>query len=243
MDQTGAEPADVAVSGGVDAVDRALRIMRVFDVGRERLSLADLANETGLYKSTILRLTVSLERSGLLHREPDGRFIVGPECLRLAAVYRRLPQLESRVRPALLRLRDATGESASFFQRVGDRRQCVYREETHRTVRDHVIEGDLLPLEVGAAGRVLKSFAGASGAERGRLSEDLPIVSFGERDPEVTAIAVPVFDHDGLRGALTISGPRSRLTSERVDEIVPTLIAEGEALSRLLGGDIPHPSR
>lgn len=229
---------DRRAGGGVDAVDRALTILQAFDVGNERLSLAALARETGLYKSTILRLTKSLENGGFLHREPDGDFVVGAEPLRLAAIYRRSLQLESKVRPVLRALREQTGESASFFRRLGPHRQCLYREETGRAIRDHVMEGDMLALDVGAAGHVLQTFDGArpADAERARQAGELPVTSFGERDPETAAIAVPVFAHDGVIGALTISGPRSRLTADYFREISPLLLDEASALSRILGG-------
>ena len=180
-----------------------------------------------------------MERGGYLFREADGDFVIGPEPGRLAAVYKRYSQLEPKVRPVLRSLRDSTGESASFFQRVGARRQCLYREESQRAIRDHVIEGDLLPLDVGAAGHVLKAFGSGSRAQTGGGTPTLPMTSFGERDAEVAALAAPVVGPDGLLGALTISGPCSRLTRKRVAEIAPTLLAEARALTRVLGGVSP----
>jgi DNA-binding IclR family transcriptional regulator len=235
------EEAKGYFSGGVDAVDRALAILATFDIGRERQTLGDLAARTGLYKSTILRLARSLEVAGFLHREEGGAFVLGAEPLRLAAVYRRAPALESRVRPILQTLREETGESASFFRREGDRRQCLYREETRRAIRDQLMEGDMLPLDVDASGRVLTAFGDPllSASERTRLYSELPFASFGESDPETAAMAAPVFSCDGLAGALTISGPRTRLTPDRAAEIGPLIIAKAEALSTLLGAASP----
>lgn len=227
--------------GGVDAVDRALAILATFDIGRERQTLGDLAAGTGFYKSTILRLARSLEVAGFLHREEGGAFVLGAEPLRLAAVYRRVPALESRVRPILQALRAETGESASFFRREGDRRQCLYREETRRAIRDQLTEGDLLPLNVDASGHVLTVFGDPllSASERARRYMELPFASFGESDPEMAVIAAPVFGSDGLAGALSISGPRTRLTPERAAEIGPLIVAKAEALSTLLGAASP----
>jgi len=234
--------AEVPVSGGVEAVDRALAILRAFDIGCERQTLSDLASRTGFYKSTILRLCQSLERSGFLHREASGTFVLGPESLRLAALYRRDSKLETHVRPALRALVEATEESASFYQRQGNRRQCLYREETRRAIRDHILEGDMLPLNLGAAGHVLTIFGNSSlsPAERARRYAPMPLASFGERDPETAAVAAPVFSHDGLAGALGISGPRTRLTPKRAAEIGPVVLAKAEALSKLLGGVLPE---
>ena len=235
------EIEEIPVSGGVEAVDRALAILRAFDIGWERLTLSDLASRTGFYKSTILRLCLSLERAGFVHREGSGAFVLGPEALRLAALYRRDSKLETHVRPALRALVEATGESASFYRRQGSRRQCMYREETRRAIRDHIMEGDMLPLNLGAAGHVLTIFGNASlsPAERLRRYAHMPLASFGERDPETAAVAAPVFSHDGLAGAVGISGPRTRLNPKRAAEVSPILLAKAEALSKLLGGTLP----
>jgi DNA-binding IclR family transcriptional regulator len=167
---------------------------------------------------------------------------LGPESLRLAALYRRESKFEIHIRPALRALVEATGESASFYQRHGNRRQCVYREETRRAIRDHIMEGDMLALNVGAGGHVLTTFgtASLSSAERARRYALMPLASCGERDPETAAVAAPVFFHGGLAGALGISGPRARLTLKRVAEIGPIVLAQAETLSKLLGGTFPE---
>ena len=51
---------------GVAAVDRALSVLSAFRAGDEAVPLAELAERTGLVKSTIMRLAVSLEAHGFL---------------------------------------------------------------------------------------------------------------------------------------------------------------------------------
>jgi hypothetical protein len=53
-----------AAPGGVAAVDRALSVLGAFQDGDAALSLAELAERTRLYKSTVLRLLASLEHGG-----------------------------------------------------------------------------------------------------------------------------------------------------------------------------------
>nr|WP_087573486.1 IclR family transcriptional regulator [Sphingomonas sp. CDS-1] len=232
------DEADTPPSGGVDAVDRALAILASFRMGHERQTLAELAVGTGFYKSTILRLARSLEVAGFLHRDEAGVFAIGPEPLRLAALFRNSLGLEARVRPVLRTLREEAGESASFFRCEGNLRQCLYREEPRRAVRDHLMEGEILPLNVGAAGHVMSVFGNPvlTEGERERRFAELPFISSAEHDPETAALAAPVFDTDGLAGALTISGPSFRLTPARARELGSLLLAQAETLSRLLGG-------
>lgn len=229
---------DPPSSGGVDAVDRALAILASFDVGHDRQSLAEVAARTGFYKSTILRLARSLENAGYLHRDESGVFTVGGEPLRLAGLFRNALSLEARVRPVLRNLRDEAGESVSFFRQDGSSRQCLYREEPRRAVRDHLMEGEILPISVGAAGHVLAVFGSGDlgDGERARRVAELPFTSFSEHDPETAAIAVPVFGPAGLVGALAISGPTFRLTVARAKELAPSLLEQAQALSEALGG-------
>lgn len=232
-DRAGSDRAKPA--GGVEAVDRALTILRCFREGDTALSLAELAERTGFYKSTILRLAVSLESGGFLVRRNDKSFALGHELMRLGSLYQRSFQLEPYVRPVLRRLLDLTGESASFFRREEDRRVCLFREDSTHGIRDHIREGDSLTLAAGAAGHVLTLFA-PDATDRSFFAA-LPVLSFGERDSEIAAAAVPVFSaREGLVGALTVSGPMSRFTPTKIAEIGPALISAGRDLSSVLGG-------
>ena len=147
----------------VEAVERALTILEAFREGEEALSLAALAEKTGFYKSTILRLAASLERFGYLAREPGGLYRLGPSLWRLGSLYRRSFDLGEHVRPELRQLVEATTETASFYVREGNERVCLYRLNSPRPVRHHLDEGVRLPLQQGAAGRVLLAFDGGQG--------------------------------------------------------------------------------
>ena len=190
----------------VEAVERALAILEAFGEGDGPLSLAEIAARTGLYKSTILRLIGSLERCGYLRRRADGRYWLGASLWRLGSRYRRGFDLAEQVRPELRRLVDSTGETASYYVREGDERVCLYRLNSPRAVRHHLEEGARLPLDRGAAGRVLLAFSSAAGEPFERIRREQAYVSLGERDPEIAAAAVPVLDAAGqLQGALAVS--------------------------------------
>jgi len=85
-----------AAPGGAAAVDRALTLLSAFRTGDRALTLAELAERTQLYKSTALRLLASLEHAGLLQRQDDGRWALGPELARLHGVYAASFSLEDR---------------------------------------------------------------------------------------------------------------------------------------------------
>ena len=200
---------------GVSAVDRALSILDCFQEGQDELSLKDLAQQTGLYKSTILRLCASLEKFGYVRRRDDGRFQLGPTPWRLGVRYRKRFDLAAYVRPVLKQLSEATGESASYYVRDGDTRVCLLRHNSSQPIRHHLEEGAQLPLTQGAAGHLIRAYSDGSHPETARIKKDGFCISLGERDPDTASIAVPIQNAGGeLLGALVISGLRRRFDED-----------------------------
>jgi DNA-binding IclR family transcriptional regulator len=223
----------------VEAVERALRILDAFGTDHARMTLTEVAEATGFYKSTILRLAASLERFGYLIRDEDGTFRLGPALGRLGSVYRHGLNLGDAIRPELGKLVDATQETASFYVRENKMRVCLFRHNSPQAARHHLDEGAHLPLDAGAAGHVLRAFSD----ERGKLrdpkldavKERGHAVSLGERDPHVAAVAVPVFDIAGrLRGALAISGPISRFGDRERGKALTELLSSASRLGAIL---------
>lgn len=247
-----AQATGCEVKGGVAAVDRALTVLAAFDEGADTLGLAELAERTGLYKSTILRLAASLERFGYLRRLEDGRFALGPSLLRLGELYRASFDLGRLVLPALKRLSAETGESAAFYVREGDERVCLYRvASTAHRVLHYVTPGTRFSLTTGASGQVLRAFA----ADAGDLEPELAAVrakalavSLADRKAETAAIAAPVFGAAvadgtvGLIGSLSLAGPASRFTPESLATMSEALTGEARSLTAALGGAWPATS-
>lgn len=204
-----------AAPGGSAAVDKALSLLRLFGHRAAPLTLTELAQGAGLYKSTALRLLASLEHGGLVQRQADGRFGLGPEAARLGVAYARTFSLEPLVLPVLRALVEQTRESAAFHVRNGPLRLCLFRVDSPQVVRDHVRAGDSMPLDRGAGGRVLLAFTGAKGALYDRIRHDGWVVMEADRTPELAGISAPVFDgNHALVGAITLTMPVHRLDAK-----------------------------
>jgi DNA-binding IclR family transcriptional regulator len=233
----------VVQENGVAALDRAFSILDVFLRRDAPASLAELARETGLYKSTILRLLASITKFGLVTRLADGRYQLGPTAFRLGLAYEQEHSLVDRIAPVLERLVAAGCESASFHV-PNDRttRLCLARVDSLHATLDRIRAGDLLPLARGAAGRLILAFQGAPGADMARLREISVAISFGERDPACAGLACPVFGRERrFIGALSLSGPRERFTEPAIKRMTKLLRAAAEELSLpLTGGQAPR---
>lgn len=227
-----------AEAGGVAAVERAFTILDAFRGSKGVLTLVELADRTGFYKSTILRIVVSLEAFGCIRRLPSGEFRLGPKLAELAAVYQSSFDFSEFVVPVLKALVETTLESASYYVRDDDRRVCLFRVDAPQHIRDHVRVGDSLPLSVGAAGRVLLRYGSGLADGTPVTRKDFVIVTRGERQADTAAVAAPVFSTGGrLAGALSISGPRVRFTNDHVGRISAALEREAVRLSEFLGAD------
>lgn len=224
--------------GGVAAVDRAFSILAVFNIDQESLSLAEIARRTGLYKSTILRLITSLEKAGFVRRLSDGQYAVGPEPLRLSQLYQASFRLRDVILPLLESITEESGETSSFYVYENGSRVVLFRVEPKRAVRASVLEGARFPLHAGASGKVLRAFSRQGDAILTQERERCWACSFGERDPDTTAVSVPVFAMGGeLKGALTLSGPSDRLLNEHIPHAASILLRNAAIATSALGGN------
>src|SRR5512140_2517835 len=122
-------------AGGVAALERGLTILGAFSAEAHALTLTELAHAAGFYKSTTLRLCDSLVRLQFLQRLDDGRFRLGPALFELGRVYQHSFEIGDYVRPALHRLVQRTGETASLYIRDGAHEVCLYRAESPHPLR------------------------------------------------------------------------------------------------------------
>ena len=184
---------------GVGVLDKGVLILRA--LVSAPLDLAALQDETGLPRATAHRLAVALESHGLVRRDPQGRFCLGFELIRLGRAAEDEFPLAEITRPILTALRDATGESVQLYVADGDGRRCVVSLESTHGLRWIVPQGALLPLDRGSAGRVLQG-------------DDLA-ESVEEREPGVASVSAAVRDRGGrVIAALSLSGPVERLTRQ-----------------------------
>lgn len=235
MKQT--KPARAPVANSVTAVERALEILGSFKVSQPVLRLSDVADRTGLHKTTALRLIRTLESAGYLVRRDDGRYRLGPSAARLGARYNATFDSDLTLLPALQELSQTSGESASVFVREGDVRICIARVEGPSPIRHAQRIGRALPLDQGSPGKVLLAFSGERGEEFDRIRAEGYSISIGERHPEISSISVPIYGVNRLLfGALSLSGPTSRLSKKSLLALKLEVLGVAADLSISLGG-------
>lgn len=244
----------------VDVVLKATSILDCFLCGQPELSLNEISQKTGMYKSRILRLCGSLVARGYLIPIARSKFKLGPKLLMLGKIYERSSTLISLARPVLRDLALLTGESVKLFAVEGKERICLARELGQSRLQYVISEGELLPLYAGAGGKVLLAYAPKDFrreildmamkrkspkpiVSRDRLQEDLTTIrkqgyaiTKNELSSAVCGIAAPVFDHtNAVCASLTVAGAIQLFTVERSREILRHTIASANKLSMILG--------
>ena len=181
---------------GIGVLDKAVAVLDAVESGQP-LSLTSLVDATALPRATAHRLAAALEVHGFVGRDGEGRYVAGP---RLAD-----RSLADVARPALERLRDATGESVQLYVRRGDQRVCVVSLESPHSLRTIVPVGAALPMDRGSAAKVLGGAAGRPGWAE----------SVEEREKGVASVSAPVRDEQHrVVAAVSVSGPVGRTTRQ-----------------------------
>nr|WP_319249116.1 helix-turn-helix domain-containing protein [uncultured Celeribacter sp.] len=226
-------------SGGVAAVDRALKIVRFIAQSEAAPTLAALSEGTGFYKSTCLRLLASLEAAGLVTRHVDHTYGLSHFAYDLGRAYEKSLRITDVLLPLMQGMVDNGCESASFhLLRDAQTRVCLLRIDSHHSTLDRIRAGSVLPLDKGAPGKVIRNFS--EDTPRIDPSAELVQVSIGERDPACGALAAPVF-RNGLQfaGALSLSGPLDRFNAATIPNMTRLLKAAAEQATLALGGFWP----
>ena len=247
---------------GVGVLDKVMAILAAFPDGTTRLDPGEVAERTGMTVPTAYRLMAGMAEHGLLTPGRGGHRL-GAGLIRLGAKATEGVEARRLALPHMKELRDATGETVELQIRTGHSRVPIEMIVGHRTVRTMGEIGVPLPIHLGASSRVLLAWMDEEEAMTlaRRSSEEqhppgrppwsprtyrrrLRVVraqgwefSRGERDPETSAVSVPVFDRIGdVVAAVIVSSTATRFAEKghRSDAIARAR-ACGSAVSLALG--------
>ncbi|GAA4326570.1 IclR family transcriptional regulator [Pigmentiphaga soli] len=224
------------VDRSVAAAERTLNILSAFIDCGGVATLPELEARTGLFKSVICRYLISLERHRYALKRADGKYQLGPAAVRLGKAYEHAFDLSGHVLPVLQMLSDKIGESASYYIREKDRRLCLYRIESARSLRVGMRQGSLAPLDDTATGQVFRRYADARPGRAEGGAQAVLTSSINVGGDEISSVSAPVFGADDrLAGALTVSGPMSRFDPRTNAKARSLLLRAAAELSERFG--------
>lgn len=149
-------------SSGVQSLERAIAILKSFSVTQPERGVGELSRELGLHKSTVSRLMATLERGGLLDRDPHTqRYRLGVEILVLAAQVVGFLDVQRVARPILKDLSNEVRESVNLV--VLDMPTPGSGQSVHVVNLEQFVPPARQVKDIGRVGRRMSSHATAAG--------------------------------------------------------------------------------
>lgn len=246
---------------GTQSVLRAIAMLEAFSDERPAWTVGELAEATGLNRTTAYRLLTALESHEYVVRDPGAdTYRLGSGLIALGGRALRANNVRTLSRPTLARLATATGETATLEiisghdmviieeihgdfvtsgnQEVGSR-WPVYATSTGKAILAHLppeeraaaLGDSLVPLTE-------KTVAGPNELEA-RLDEirfQGYAIAAEELELGFVAVGAPIFDRDGRPvAAISLGGTTTRLTTGRLPEIGALVRAAASRISHQLG--------
>lgn len=194
---------------------QGLLVLRAFESAPRDLSTREIATATGLPRLVVVNITSMMMKHGLLKPHPDGTYSLGLELVSLASRVSWADRLRRLARPHLVRLRDASGETANLV--VLDEGHAIYIDqvESQYALRHSGWVGRHVPIEGTATGMA--------------LTDDTKVhMSTDTIEAGVTTVIRAVRDAE-LPAAVGITGPTWRIEESgirRLAVMVEAIAAE-----------------
>lgn len=140
--------------GGIQVIARAAAILRSLRDDPSGLSLGQIAQRTGLPRSTVQRIVAALQAEEMISLSGDrGAFRLGPELTRMSSVARN--QLIERCRPHLEHLSRKLGETSDLSVLRDGRMTFIDQVAGTHRLRTVSAIGEAFPLTNTANGRAV----------------------------------------------------------------------------------------
>jgi len=243
----------------VASVLKAVRLLECFSGTTPVLTLAALAEGTGMNKTTTHRLLASLELAGWVERGSAGTYRLTLKVFELGSAVLANIDLREEAAPEMSDLAAAYGETVYLVVTEEAHGVCIDRVEGRQQIRVMVLDvGRTMPLHMGAGPLVLlaereeellprvldvwlkdPSLAGSERALRETLAETRArgySISLEDVTPGVAAIGTVIRDSQGQAvAALSLGGLVTRFGPERIEEMSVGLQAAAARVSSRLG--------
>ena len=248
-------------SAPVGVVTKVLHILETLHDAPSGLQLKDVAQLTGINKSTAYRFLAHLEHDGYVFRDSSGAYAIGVRLARLASGSSYQTTLRKLSRPILQQLWRVTGETVNIA--VLDGREVLYLDvmESSHTFRLVSQVGMRRPVYCTALGKVMLAFIPEEEQQyffdgmsferftphtiRGaaQLRKEFALIrqrGFSIDNEEAylgsRCIGAPIFEASGkIAAALSVSGPTTRVPREKVPMVAAAAKNAAMAISRTLG--------
>lgn len=246
----------------IQAATNTLEALLAFGRPPHRFTPSELAQELDVDRNQAFRCLRTLFHVGLVRVDEDDRYVLTGLVKQLAPVAESQLSLVSTARAFMDEVSQTTGETVNLFVLDGDEVTCVDHRDGLRPVR--LVSGleRRIPLYAGACPKAVLAFLPAE-QQRAVVERvaDFPAltpqtirtadalweevhqiraagyaISDRDIDEEARGVGAPIFRADGqVIGAISVGGPASRMTPQRINELAGIITSVARLISRHLG--------
>lgn len=217
----------------MNSVDRFMTIVEVLMSSEQNMGIREIAEISGVPRSSVQRLLAGLQEKGWVARDPETQsYRIGLRLLILANTWRLRFELVRQSLEILEELAAASGQTVLLLVRDGLSGICLNKVEPRRALKLVADVGKTFPLYAAACGKILLAYSSSSLQERVLASpiqsftpstitdpqilrseiktirEKGCALSYGEMTAGAAEIAIPLLDEeDNILAALSIAGP------------------------------------
>jgi DNA-binding IclR family transcriptional regulator len=247
---------------GTQVIARVCRLLKSFDPSKAELSLAELARQNGLNPTTAYRILQALIEEGFLIQDSEStKYSLGYGIVKLGELAKQGNALLKMVYPYAEKLAKYSGESITIeiLNNNFQTETILFIPSSYR-VSFQPPHGKPLPAHCTSTGKAQLAFLSPDKLESiliqglqsltpntitdpDRLKKNLEKVrqqgyatTQEELELDLVAIAAPIFDDKGqVYAGISVGGPSTRLTEERITEIAPKVVEIARKISEEMG--------
>jgi DNA-binding IclR family transcriptional regulator len=245
----------------VQSIDRAIDILRSFTEFEPELRVTELAHRLELHKSTVSRILATLQKGGLVSKNPEsGKYRLGLGLIGLAGVALGRLDVRGVAQPYLNNLVAFTQETVNITVVEGHECVNIERARSPQPIRYEGWIGRRTPMHCTAAGKVLLAhlpvekravrlalplaeYTSKTVTDGQKLEDNLTLVHHQgyaivheEFEEGFSGIAAPIFNHDAqVVAAIAVSGPTYRMGPGKVENFINPLKEISQTISTEMG--------
>lgn len=251
--------------GQVQSLTRGLKLLEWIAASHGSVALTELAQQAGLPNSTTHRLLVTMQRLGFVRQVGElGHWAMGAHAFIVGSSFLHSRNLLAMVHPILHKLMEESGETVNLAVLDPGDQQAIIIDQVQCTqlMRMSAPIGGSLPMHASGAGKAflarlsddqvthllhrkgLHAYTPATLVSPARLKADLADArqrgyAFDNEEHALglRCVAACVYDeHHCPFAAISISGPLSRITDERVTELGALVMKAAKRVTQAYGG-------
>lgn len=244
----------------VKPVYKALQVLQCLGTGKHAMALTEISHRVGIPKTTVFRYLRTLETCGFVVRNDDtDLYSLGMRIYQLGRAVNERLQFRELAIPHMERLRDRFNETVNLGVLEGSEVMYIEMVESRHSLRMQAEVGSRDPVYTTALGKAILAYLPRDQRElhlpatliprtentlidRAALEADLQrtwergfAIDNQENELGARCLGVPIFDSSGhVVAAMSVSSPVSRLTEEREEDIIASLIQTGKEVTAKL---------